>query len=438
MKILIIDIMTSALDFATRAMEYGHSVRVWQPKSHGGEASKIGAGMIKKVEDWESSMEWADLIILTDNAKYQKEFEPYFTDGYPIFGCNTEAAELELDRECGQEVMEKFGVETLPYQLFSDFDKAIDYVKKTGGTYVSKPWGGAADKALSYVSKSPADMVFKLEKWKQGGKMKGDFMLQEFRKGTEMAIGGWFGPGGWNKWLLENWEEKPFMNGGIGGNTGEQGTILRYVKQSKLFDEMLEPFTDYLHGLNYVGFCDMNTIIDKDGKAWPLEFTMRFGEPTFQIQSALHKGDPAKWMLDLIQGHDTLNVSTDIAVGVVISHGDYPHSKMKGDEIDGFPLYGVTAENEDQLHYFQVRHGVAPAMVDGEVKDIAMPVTAGDYVAVVTGTGATVQEAQKDAYEVVWDIELPTNRMFRTDIGDRMKKALTKLQPHGYAKGMVF
>jgi len=54
---------------------------------------------------------------------------------------------------------------------------------------------------------------------------------------------------------------------------------------------------------------------------------MRPGWPLFQIQQALHKGDPAEWMLDLLDGKDTLKVSKDIACGVVVSIPDYPYSR---------------------------------------------------------------------------------------------------------------
>jgi phosphoribosylamine--glycine ligase len=438
MNVLIIDSTASSLFFALRVMEFGHEVRLWMPKSQSGNPSPIGDGMVDKVEDWKKWMNWADLTVVVDNAHYMGELDPYFKMDYPIFGCNKEAAELELDRQVGQEILERYGIDTLPYEVFSNYDKAIEYVKRTNGVYVSKPWGGAADKGLSYVSKSPADMIFKLEKWKESKKMKGEFMLQEFLKGTEMAVGGWFGPHGWNKWVCENWEEKPFMNGGLGGNTGEQGTILRYVRQSKLFDEMLEPVTDYLHSVDYVGYCDINTIIDEEGKPWPLEFTMRFGNPTFAIQSSLHLNDPVKWMLDLLNGRDSLNVSKDIAVGVVLTHGDYPHSKLTKGEVDGFPLYGITNANADSLHFFEVRDGAAPTMLRGRVETVNMPVTAGDYILVATGHGDTVRTAQRAAYAVVWGIELPSNRMFRTDLGERLRKELPKLQEHGFAKGMTY
>ena len=228
------------------------------------------------------------------------------------------------------------------------------------------------------------------------------------------------------------------MNGGLGGNTGEQGTVLRYVKKSKLFDEVLEPVTDYLHSVNYVGYCDVNTIVDEEGKAWPLEFTMRFGMPTFIIQSVVHKGDNAKWMLDLLDGKDSLSVNNDIAIGLVLSHGDYPHGHMKGNEVEGFPIYGLTTENAEQIHFCDVRDGRVPAMVRGRVQDVRMPVTAGNYILVVTGVGDTVRAAQTSAYAAIWDIKIPSNRMFRTDIGERMKKSLARLQAHGYAKDLEY
>lgn len=88
-------------------------------------------------------------------------------------------------------------------------------------------------------------------------------MLQERIEGYEMAVGGWFGKHGWCMAINENWEEKRKMNDGLGENTGEMGTIMRYVKQSKLFEQTLEPVTDYLLAHGYIGYVDMNCIIDK-------------------------------------------------------------------------------------------------------------------------------------------------------------------------------
>src|ERR1035437_8651713 len=176
MKILIIDLDQDGLNFALRCLAAGHQVEVWFPKK-----TQVGEGLIKKIPAWQPRRKWADLIVLTGNSKLGRELEPYFKQGYPILGSNERGATLELDRCKGQEFFEAAGIDTLPYEVFSDYDKAIQFIKSEKKAYVVKPWGGTADKALSYVPPRGYEvdaMVFKLKRWKEDG-LKGDFMLQE-------------------------------------------------------------------------------------------------------------------------------------------------------------------------------------------------------------------------------------------------------------------
>ena len=438
MKVLIIDSDRVLLDLVLRAEQAGHEVRWWVPPTATGEKSVIGNGFAKKILHWESSANWADLIVMGDNAKYAQKVAPYFNQGYPIFGCNPRAAALELDRGLGQSVCEEAGMETLPYVIVNSYDEGIAHVTKTMGRFVSKPWGGDADKSLSYVSRSPEDMVYKLNHWKSKGRLKGQIMLQEAVDGIEMAVGGWFCSSGWSDFYCENFEEKKFMNEGLGQNTGEQGTTLRYTAESKLFREMLEPVTGHLHRTGYVGYVDMNTIIDKAGRAWPLEFTMRFGYPLTWIQRPLHLGDPVQWMLDAVNGKHTLEVKTDVSVGVVITHGHFPNAKPDDEQHCGCPVYGITPAMEDHVHLVEAQWGDAPLTVGQTIKQVGMPLTAGCYVACVTGTGKSVSAARDRAYKQAWAIKPPTNRMFRTDIGCRLEEELPLLQRHGYAEGMEY
>jgi phosphoribosylamine--glycine ligase len=172
------------------------------------------------------------------------------------------------------ETFEAHGIPVPDYREFSNFDQAIAYVKKEDRPFVSKP-SGDADKALSYVAKSPADLVYMLERWKKSSKLKPPFILQEKIDGIEMAVGGWLGPHGFNKGWLENFEFKKLCNGDLGCATGEQGTVLRYVAKSKLAKQVLAPFADTLVDAGYTGYVDVNCIIDESGQPWPLEFTMR-------------------------------------------------------------------------------------------------------------------------------------------------------------------
>lgn len=439
MKVLIIDADRSLLDLVMRAQDAGHEVRWWIPPLPTGAPSPIGDGFAKKVKEWESSAKWADLIVMGDNAKYALKLSWLFKQGFPVFGCNAEAAALELDRNIGMQVCMDYGIDILPYVIMGSYDDAIKHVEKTMGTFVSKPWGGAADKSLSYVAQSPEDMIWKLNHWKSGGKLKGQLMLQERVKGLEMAVGGWFSKSGWAPFFCENFEEKKFMNDNLGQNTGEQGTTLRYTEKSKLFDELLAPVTGYLHRINYVGYVDMNAMIQPNGKAWPLEFTMRFGYPLNYIQETLHKGDPVNWMYHAaVEGKNTLQVSKDVAVGVVLSHGTYPNADLMDFSSHDTPIYGVTRAMEDHVHYVEARWGSAPQQVGTKIKEVPMPLTAGCYIACVTGNGKKVSEARDAAYKRIWKIKPPSNRMFRTDIGKRLEEQLPILQANGYAEGLEY
>jgi phosphoribosylamine---glycine ligase len=437
-KVLYIDNLEHCGELALRAQEDGHEVKYWQPHDIPGVKGASFKGYLDLTDNWERWMDWADLIVLTGNASYLGQFDKYFKAGYPIFGCTKRAAELENDREAGQRVIEAVGIPVLPYEVFTDYDSAVAHVRKTKKGYASKPWGAGTDKSLSFVAKTPRGLIFKLEKWKKEDKKQGGkFMLQEVVDGIEMAVGAWFGPGGWGKWILENFEEKKFMNDGLGQNTGEQGTILRYVTKSKLFEDVLEPLGAVLHSLDYVGYVDMNCIIDpKTGIPWPLEITIRFGWPLNLIQYALHRGDSVQWMKDLLEGGDSLRVSERICIGIVLTHADFPNCLMPLAETQGYPFYGLEAVDRSDVWLCNAMKGTAPG--DG-LQPEEFPVSTGWILAVITGTGDTVADARHDVYRTAGKFkEMPTNVMFRTDIGKRLKEQLPVLQKWGFAKGLRY
>ena len=206
MKILLIDPAGALVDFGLRCILEGHEVKQWIRK-HNGEPSKIARGLIERVNFWQPHMKWADITVLSDNAYEMRELEKYNEDGYPIFGTNMMGAKLELDRDYGMDVMKRAGLNVMPSHEFHNYNEAIDFVKANPKRYVSKP-SGDADKALSYVASSAADMVFMLERWKAKGKNKLDFILQEFVPGIEVAVGGWMGPNGFSQHITENLEHK--------------------------------------------------------------------------------------------------------------------------------------------------------------------------------------------------------------------------------------
>jgi phosphoribosylamine--glycine ligase len=419
---------TAGLDFCIRARSFGHVVRLFIRNNKDGSRSDTGVGLIERVPHWEPHMGWADLIFCTDNNFYSSMLDNYIVKGYPVFGCSSAASLWEQDREIGAEVFKRAGIKTIPSKTFTKYDEAIAYVNETNKRFVCKPIGDG-DKALSYVAKSPKDMIFMLGRWKKEKAHKGAFVLQEFRGGIEMAVGGWFGQNGFSKYKCENWEFKKQYNDDLGVATGEQGTVLRYTEGSKLAGCVLDPLEDLLHGLGYFGYIDVNCIIDKEGTPWPLEFTMRPGWPLFQIQQRLHKGDPCEWMIDSLDGIDSLKVSKDIAIGVVISMPPYPVPYLTKKECSGYPLFGLEMDDAlDCVHLSEVQKGVE------EEFD-----TAGDYVCTVSGLGKTVSDAKCEAYKNIKSkIEIPNSIGYRTDISDRLKEQIPVLHSLGYCKDLIY
>jgi phosphoribosylamine--glycine ligase len=443
MKVLIVDYWGTdgMLDIVMRAQRDGHTVR-WAFK-RGDRNSEIGKGLTTRVADWREHTRWADIIILADNTKYLREIDALRkgSAGAKVVGATVESAAWELDRKTGQETFKRGGIAVPPYREFSDYDAAIAYVKRENRAFVSKPSYDEPDKSLSYVAKSPADLVYMLERWKKANKLKGAFILQEKISGCEMAVGAFVGPHGFNSGWCENWEFKSLMAGDRGPNVGEMGTVVRFVSKSKLADKVLKPLEDKIVRSGHTGYVDVNCIIDEDGDPWPLEFTMRFGWPTFNIQQALVEGDCIEWLASLLDGRDSKPFAHNkIATGVVMALPEFPYGKTPMENILGVPVYNVNPDRpHDRIHPIGLMKGEAwQNDPDGQMQKKPTLLAAGDYLLVASGTGETVRQARGSAYRTLEKIQAPASPFWRPDIGQRLKAQLPEIQAQGYATGMNF
>jgi phosphoribosylamine--glycine ligase len=443
MRVLLLDYYGTdgMLDFALRCVAHGHDVR-WHFKRDERNA-RVGEGLLPKevrVQEWREWMRWADVVVLADNTKYLAEVDHWRRrERIPVVGATADAAAWELDRKVGQGIFKKAGIDVPEFREFSDYDSAIAYVKKQGRAFVSKPSYDEVDKSLSYVGKSPADLVYMLSRWKKASKLKGSFILQEKVSGCEMAVGGWFGHHGFNEGWCENWEFKSLMAGDKGPNVGEMGTVVRYVRRSKLAEKVLKPLEDALSRVGYCGYVDVNCIIDEHGTPWPLEFTMRMGWPTFNIQQALNPGDPVEWLASLSEGRDARPWTYGlISTGVVLAIPQFPYGKTKPEDMIGVPITGVTGSNLPNIHPCGVMQGVAPQDVNGKVVEMPTWMTAADYVLVASGVGRTVRQSRARAYRILEEIKVPASPFWRPDIGQRLKAQLPEIQRRGFATGLIF
>lgn len=438
MRLLIIDRDGTGLDLAFRSVQHGHEVQWFLPPD-GDYIKRSGEGFkgIERIDDWRAGMEWAELVFPTGNDKYMASLDTYRDHGAPIFGPNQASTRLEIDREYGMEVMRAHGLPVPEYESFTDFDAAIRYVKAHDQPFVSKPFN-SRNKELSYVAKSPEDLVYMLERWQKLGTNLGPFMLQRKIEGTEFAVSMWMGKDGWIGAPDENFEHKKLLAGGLGVNTGETGTVLKYVTKSKLFDILLAPLEAYLRSIGHLGDIDVNCIVDADGTPWPLEFTARPGWPAFFIQTARHKGDPIQWMADALEGKDSLKLDYGHAVGVVLWMPNFPYRDDNRAQNEGTPIYGAE-DVLDDLHFADVMMAKAPSNRDGMVVDEVRYCTSGNYVLVATGLGKSVLKARDKAYGTLAGIDLPGDPGWRIDIGgEKTRTGIKALQKHGYAREWTY
>lgn len=439
MKVLIIsmDTVGEGLAFALRCQGAGHAVRIYV-NPDGNPTIATGFPGVQRISEWLTSVRWADIIIPTGNHDFMPALERIRKQGKRVFGPSVASAKLEINRSAGMDFLKAHGIEVPTFKTFTSLSAAEAHVRKTGERFVFKTLGDEDDKSLSYCGKNAADMVAWLQRKQRSGlKLKGPCMLQEFIDGTEFAVSGWMGRDGWVGEWNENFEHKKTHSGDTGPNCGEAGTVLKYVPASKLADEVLRPLEADLVKMGHLGDIDVNCIIDKAGKAWPLEFTCRLGWPAFNIMCALHNGDPVQWMADACDGKNTLKVSPRVAVGVVVAQPDFPYSERDMADTDGVPIYGVTDENRRMLWPQSVKRMAQPVMANNEVQEAPTWTTAGDYILVVTGLGRTVKIAAERAYATVKQLQV-ADMIYRNDIGKKLEDQLPQLHALGYAREFTY
>jgi phosphoribosylamine--glycine ligase len=155
----------------------------------------------------------------------------------------------------------------------------------------------------------------------------------------------------------------------------------------------------------------MNTIVNEAG-IWPLEFTSRFGYPGFAILEPLQE-TPWGELLRMMAGgaRGTFSARPGFSVGIVLTTPPFPYSRHQVAEPVGLPILfdGVEGADRRHLHYGEVG-------MDGD-----QLVTSGLYgwTMVVTGTGATIKAAQREAYARAGRVSIPNVR-YRLDIGDKL------------------
>jgi phosphoribosylamine--glycine ligase len=402
-------------DMYMQLAEAGHEVKVF---INAPESRDTLAGLIRLTDDWQRELDWIgknDGILLFENATSGETQDALRREGFRVVGGSAEGDRMENDRDHGQSCMRQAGMKTAASRTFHDFAEALIYVRGRPRRYVFKMNGFdfAASRNVVGEMDDGADIAALLERYRLTWSfdVTPDFVLMDHVTGVEVGVGAYFNGEAFLDAVVIDWEHKKFFNGDLGELTGEMGTLVSYRNSRPLFDATLARMADQLRACCYVGYININTIVDASG-IWPLEFSCRFGYPGAAICDALHVEG---WdvLFERMATRTRLDFPTrpGFAVGVLLTVPPFPQRDRYDEISKGLPiLFRKPPSEEDRRHL----HLSEVEMRDGQM------LTAGELGAlmVVTGDGATVEIARREAYRRCANVVVPGLR-YRTDIGAR-------------------
>lgn len=350
-----------------------------------------------------------DLIIVTRvETSYEGVVDRLLEYGHTVFGVNRYGSNLEVSKEFGKAICEKYKIRVPEWKSFSSKERAKQYVRLAKKPFVIKADGLACGKGVVVCNTvdETLEMIARCEHE--------EIILEETLQGIEVAYTVLVAdekiiP------MFTNFEHKKLGNADLGTMTAEMGTVIVKGVHKDVMKELFAPLKPFLKEVGYRGLLDINTIyVPELDEHYMLEFTTRFGDPTTEIMLGMIEDNVGELFYKVakkkIKITDKVNFKHDFGTGVCIVSGGYPY---KDACMQGLPIFmdnskmNVRSLEEENLH-------VMSAIVT-ENNEI---VTNGGRQFTCTGYGDNCLESIKNAYRMVKRIHF-VDKFYRTDIGER-------------------
>ncbi|MBW2974431.1 phosphoribosylamine--glycine ligase [Candidatus Woesearchaeota archaeon] len=423
-KFLFVTIEGLITDIAWQIAKEGHHVKFFIENK---EEKEVGDGFVSKVDNWEKEVEWADIIVFDDVLGQGKKAQMLRKQGKLVIGGTPYTDKLEDERAFGQEELKNAGVSIINYQEFDSFDEAIKFVVKNPARYVIKPSGQFNfSKGILFVGEEDdgRDVIAVLQDYKKAWSKKiPRIQIQRYVHGVEVAVGAFFNGKEFIYPINVNFEHKKLFPGNLGPSTGEMGTAMFWSDPNKIFNHTLKKMEPKLAEEGYVGYIDLNCIVNNNG-IYPLEFTTRFGYPTISIQQEGMLTPISEFFYELAQGRNVnLKVKSGFQIGVRIVVPPFPFHDKETFDVKSKDTVIFFKKDADGVHIEDVK----------KVDDKWLITGTSGVVLIVCGTGQTMVQAQKQAYSRIKNLRIP-HMYYRTDIGDRWFEDSDKLHSWGYLR----
>lgn len=372
----------------------------------------IGATDIEKIVEFavENKIDYA--VVAPDDPLVLGCVDALEEKGIPCFGPRKNAAVIEGSKVFSKELMKKYGIPTAQYEVFSDADKALEYVESCPIPTVIKADGLALGKGviIAMTRDEAKAAVVSIMKDKQFGKSGDNIVIEEFLTGPEVSVLS-FTDGNTVVPMISSMDHKRAGDNDTGLNTGGMGTVAPnpyYTKavadacMEKIFLPTIRAMKN--EGRTFKGCLYFGLMITENGPK-VIEYNCRFGDPETQVVLPLLESDLLTVMravTDEKLSECEVKFAEKNACCVIMASEGYPVKYEKG--------YEITIPEELEPNVF----------VAGAKLENGKLLTNGGRVLGVTTVKDTLGEAVNASYEAVSKIHFQ-NAYYRHDIG---KKAL--------------
>ncbi|MCH5279153.1 MAG: phosphoribosylamine--glycine ligase [Christensenellaceae bacterium] len=338
--------------------------------------------------------------------------------GIPCFGPTKDAAIIESSKAFAKQLMQKYGIPTADYRVFTDPDEAIAYIGGHSLPVVIKADGLALGKGvlICQTHEEAEEAIIDMMRGGKFGKSGSTIVIEEYLTGPEVSVLA-FTDGKTIVPLPSSMDHKRALDGDMGLNTGGMGAVAPnpyYTDEAmaQATERIIRPTIESMNkeGRTFKGCLYFGLMLTKDGPK-VIEYNCRFGDPETQAVLPLLESDLLEIMLAVENGtleETEVKISDKHSCCLVLASGGYPEKYEKGKQIiiDDFPadvgIFHAGTKLENERFY-----------------------TSGGRVLGITAVRESLKEAVGAAYEAAKHIEFEKMYM-RHDIGKRALETCDK------------
>ena len=369
-----------------------------------------------KATDVDAMVAWAKenamdyVVVAPDDPLALGMVDALAEAGIPAFGPRKNAAVIEASKSFSKDLMKKYNIPTAKYEIFTDMDAALTYVRAQGAPIVVKADGLALGKGVvvAQTLEEAEDAVRAMMGDRKFGEAGARVVIEECMTGPEVSVlcfvdGTHLSP------MVSSQDHKRAYNNDEGPNTGGMGAFAPSPKYTPeiariCMDTIFRPTVDAMaaEGRPFQGCLYFGLMLTPDGPK-VVEYNSRFGDPETQPVLSLLDTDLLDIMCACTNGTlDQLDIrwKDGAACCIVMASGGYPLDYKKG-----YPISGLDSVGEDVFVYH------AGTKLEGDTY-----LTNGGRVLGVTATAEDLERAIARAYDAVKGISFQ-DAHYRTDIG---------------------